>query len=73
MLLDNSRRYCRNLAAFVASKPPCVIFITFLCCLAVALFCLGFYIKGRDIVDPEAEKVLSSYIFYTLFMFKGFR
>lgn len=73
MFLDNSRRYCRNLAAFVASKPPCVIFITFLCCLAVALFCLGFYIKGRDIVDPEAEKVLSSYIFYTLFMFKGFR
>ncbi|XP_028401020.1 transmembrane protein 248-like [Dendronephthya gigantea] len=56
MLLDLPRRYCRNLTAFIVSKPPCVVFTICLCCLAIALFWLGYYINNNDVVDPEAEK-----------------
>jgi hypothetical protein len=57
MLLDAPRRYCRNLTGFVISKPPCVIFTICLCCLAIALFWLGYYVNNNEVVDPEAEKV----------------
>ena len=57
MLLETPRRYCRNLTAFIISKPPCVVFTICLCCLAIALFWLGYYVNNNEIVDPEAEKV----------------
>ena len=57
MLLDAPRRYCRNLTGFIISKPPCVVFTVCLCCLAIALFWLGYYVNNNEVVDPEAEKV----------------
>ena len=62
MLLETPRRYCRNLTAFIISKPPCVVFTICLCCLAIALFWLGYYVKNNEIVDPEAEKDWNNFL-----------
>ncbi|CAB4014925.1 Hypothetical predicted protein [Paramuricea clavata] len=62
MLLDAPRRYCRNLTGFVISKPPCVIFTICLCCLAIALFWLGYYVNNNEVVDPEAEKGWNNFL-----------
>lgn len=56
MVFDVPRRYFRNLRGCIVAKPPCVIFTLCLACLAVALFCLGYYVNNHEVVDPEAEQ-----------------
>lgn len=61
MVFDAPRRYFRNLRGCIVTKPPCVIFTLCLACLAVALFCLGYYVNNHEVVDPEAEQVGNLY------------